>query len=442
MPRRCPLVPAVFLGAALLALTCAFTLLDTPSARAITRPDVLARGQAWVDAPVAYSQKKRHAGYRTDCSGYVSACWKTGTSWSTSSFSAVTRRISAAQLKPGDALLKKGYHIRLFYGWTDDTHTQYVAYEAGSSKVAVCRIHSIAEDLAFGYVPVRYKKIGDGEQPANALQNGSFDVWPSSWGIAGGKPVWWQTSGAWWQPVVARRTDVVDSSRSSLALGNPSSSRKNTTELSQSAAVVPGIKYRLSAWAQSPSDPRGITLRLTYLNAAGQSITQTETTGDRAGVDGATWRPMAIESQAPTDAVRAVVAIRLAGGTTTDTAGVATDGTSVTLDDIELARPRVSVGIKADRTSARIGRTVNLAGPVAPSSSAGAPATLYVQKPGGGWKVASRTPVVASGDANSWRGAFRFKRGMLKGTYRFKAVVSGVPGYLDASTAVVSVRLR
>jgi hypothetical protein len=304
------------------------------------------------------------------------------------------------------------------------------------------RLHSIADDLAFGYVPVRYKKISDGAQPVNALQNGSFDVWAGSWGSSGGQPIWWQASGPWWQPLVTHRTDVAHSSRSSLTLGNPSNSRKSATELSQSAAVVPGVKYRLSAWAQSASDPRGVALRLTYLNAAGQSIAETETTGDRAGVDAATFRPMAIESQAPTDAARARVAIRLAGGTTTDTAGIGTDGTSVTIDDVELARPQATAGITADRTSSRVGRSANLSGPVALSNAAGAPVTLYVQKPGSGWKVASRTPVFASGDAGAWRGAYRFKRGMRKGTYRFKAVVSGVPGYLDATTQIVGVRLR
>ena len=90
------------------ATALALVALSPASAFAISRNSVLARAQTRVDSPVKYSQKRHYLGYRTDCSGYVSMCWKTETSWSTRSFNSVTRRISASQLKPGDALLKKG----------------------------------------------------------------------------------------------------------------------------------------------------------------------------------------------------------------------------------------------------------------------------------------------------------------------------------------------
>ena len=140
-----PRVSRAFRALALpLAAALALALFAGPaSALAISRDSVLSRAQGWVDKPVPYSQSKYHAGYRTDCSGYVSMCWSTGTSWSTSSFHAVTHKIAVSQLKPGDAMLKKGYHIRLFYGWADDAHTAYVAYEA-NTVVAVCRVHSLA----------------------------------------------------------------------------------------------------------------------------------------------------------------------------------------------------------------------------------------------------------------------------------------------------------
>jgi hypothetical protein len=38
----------------------------------ITRAQILARAQTWVDAKVPYSQSAYRDGYRTDCSGYVS----------------------------------------------------------------------------------------------------------------------------------------------------------------------------------------------------------------------------------------------------------------------------------------------------------------------------------------------------------------------------------
>ena len=121
---------------AVVALALALSALGATSALAITRNTVLYRAQRRVDMPVPYSQAKRYAGYRTDCSGYVSSCWATGTSWNTRTFFRVTHRISVSELRPGDAMLKKGYHIRLFYGWVDDAHTSYVAYESANGQVA------------------------------------------------------------------------------------------------------------------------------------------------------------------------------------------------------------------------------------------------------------------------------------------------------------------
>lgn len=318
-------------------LAVSLTLLGATNALAIGRDTVLARAQSWVDAPVKYSQSKYHLGYRTDCSGYVSMCWKTGTSWSTRSFHAVTKRIKTSQLLPGDALLKKGYHIRLFYGWTDATHTQYVAYEAGTT-VAVCRIHSIADDLHAGYVPTRYKRITNSPKPANLLQNGSFNVWARSWGAQPEQPVWWQVSGPWWQMLVAHRKDAYRSARNSLQLINPSEDPSDCTELTQSVPVVAGATYRLSAWAETAFDPSGLELDLAYLDAAGQPLAQASTTGDRSSITGSAFREMSAASTAPTAAVTAVVTVRLAGGDSSETTGSVVPGTSATLDDLSLTR--------------------------------------------------------------------------------------------------------
>jgi len=186
----------IALAALLAVLAVAITLVGATSASAISRDQVLARGQVRVDAPVPYSQSRYYAGYRTDCSGYVSMAWSTKTSWSTRSFHLVTHRITTSQLKPGDALLKKGTHIRMFYGWVDAAHTQYVAYETANGSYAGTRIHAIAEDLAYGYVPTRYNRITDSPKPLNALQNGSFDVWSRSW-TGAEHPVWWQSNESW-----------------------------------------------------------------------------------------------------------------------------------------------------------------------------------------------------------------------------------------------------
>jgi len=319
------------------ALVIACSLLAPASALAISRDAVLARAQSWVDSPVKYSQKKHHLGYRTDCSGYVSMCWKTGTSWSTSSFHAVTYKIKTSQLKPGDAMLKKGYHIRLFYGWVDDAHTQYVAYEA-NTMVAVCRVHSIAEDLHAKYVPTRFKKITGNVTATNLLKNSNFNTWARSWGSQPELPVWWQTDGPRWQTLVAHRKDVFRSTHNSLQLINPSSDPSDYTELSQTAPVTAGATYRLTAWAKSASSPRGLELWLTYLDASGRSIAEKNTTGDAAGIGSSAFGSMSLASTCPTGAVSAVCSVRLAGSEGTSTAGGYVAGSSAFLDDITLLK--------------------------------------------------------------------------------------------------------
>ena len=319
------------------ALVIACSLLAPASALAISRDAVLARAQSWVDSPVKYSQSKRHLGYRTDCSGYVSMCWKTGTSWSTSSFHAVTYKIKTSQLKPGDAMLKKGYHIRLFYGWVDDTHTQYVAYEA-NTLVAVCRVHSIAEDLHAKYVPTRFKKITGNVTTTNLLKNSNFNTWAQSWGSQPQLPVWWQTDGPRWQTLVAHRKDVFRSTHNSLQLINPSSGPSEYTELSQSTPVTVGATYRLTAWAKSPSNPHGLELWLTYLDSSGQSIAEKNTTGDLAGIGSSAFGSMSLASTCPTGAVSAVCSVRLAGSEGTSTASGFVAGSSALLDDITLLK--------------------------------------------------------------------------------------------------------
>jgi hypothetical protein len=101
----------------LLTLTFALCVLVPASALAIPRTTVLARAHTCVKKPVKYSQSKYHLGYRTDCSGYVSMCWDTKRSWSTATFYRVTHRITRGELRPGDAMLKPGYHVRLFHHW-------------------------------------------------------------------------------------------------------------------------------------------------------------------------------------------------------------------------------------------------------------------------------------------------------------------------------------
>ncbi len=422
------------------ALVVAFLVLGASSAFAISRNTVLARAQKRVDSPVKYSQSKYYAGYRTDCSGYVSMCWSTGTSWNTRTFHKVTHRIPVTSLKPGDALLKKGYHIRLFYGWVDATRTQYIAYESASGKIAGTRIRSLADDLKAGYVPVRYDRITDSPAPRNILRNPTFNVWARQWSTASEQPAWWLVTGEWWQTLAVHRMDVYRTARNSLELRNPSDDPERYTEMSQTVPVTPGASYRLKAWAKSASDPAGLDLGVTYLDAAGASVAETRTTAAAWGVNDTSFTSMAVQMPAPANAVAARVSIRLASAVDTSTGSAI--GASAIVDDISLYRPQVSVGIKASRATATKGKSVTLSGSVTPASAVGVPTSVYVKKPGGSWTRLSTAKVSAAGTSGAWKAKYTFKRGMRPGTYRFRTTVPAVPGYLGATSSTVSVKLK
>jgi len=430
--------PAAFL----IPLALAFVLLGASQAFAISRTTILERAQRRIDRPVPYSQSKYYAGYRTDCSGYVSMCWATGSSYNTRTFYKVTHRIAVGDLRPGDALLKKGYHIRLFYGWLDDAHTQYISYESAYGKIAGCRIHSIAEDLGYGYVPVRYDRITYGPTSGNVLKNASFDTWARAWSSAAEKPAWWQTNADPWGPSIAvHRKSVYRSPLNSLQLKNPSADPGSFSELSQTAAVVPGAKYRLTGWATTANDPAGLELGLTYLDPNGNPIAQSLATGDACGANPTTFKMMSVVLTAPPEAVAARVTVRLAGGSI-DTSSGPVAGASAILDDLSLARPQVSVSAKTSRTTARTGTTVTLSGVVTPKSAVGRPAVVYIKKPGASWTRLATVTVEPSGSAGAWKRKVTFKRSMPRGKYRFRTTVPAIPEYLGATSASVSVRLR
>ena len=419
--------------ALLLVAVLGFTLLGAANALAITRDAVLARAQTWIDHPVPYSQSKYFGGYRTDCSGYVSMCWQTGTSWSTRTFYQVSHRTTAAFLKPGDAMLKAGTHIRLFYGWANAAHTQYVAYEQTGPNTK-SSVRSLADDLAYGYLPYRYNAIEDSPPSRNALLNGSFNVWSR------GDPVWWSVGGPGAQPDVVQRADVYKAGKFSLELDNRVADPRRFAEMEQTAAVSPNTTYTLSVWARTAGDPHSLEMHLSYLSASGSSLVDTWTTGEVWAVGGSRFARMSLLSSAPTGAVTALVAVRLAGGT--DASG--TVGNSAVLDEISLARPQTTITIQADATTTRVGRTQVLSGSVTPTSAIGTNMVVYVEKPGTSrWSYSSNRTIYTSGSGAAWQYKYYFKPGMAKGVYNYKAVVGDLPGYLGStSPTIVSIRLQ
>ncbi|CAL9455245.1 hypothetical protein SUDANB96_02541 [Streptomyces sp. enrichment culture] len=103
-----------------------------------TRAEIINRARTWVAAKVPYSMTAYWSdGYRQDCSGFVSMAWNLpGNEW-TGSLDRYADRIPKEDLQPGDILLfhnpaspQRGSHVTIFGGWTDYTHSYYIAYEA------------------------------------------------------------------------------------------------------------------------------------------------------------------------------------------------------------------------------------------------------------------------------------------------------------------------
>jgi hypothetical protein len=313
---------------------CAALALAGPvPALAISRDTVLARGQRWVNDPVPYSQSDYHDGYRTDCSGYVSMAWQTGTSWTTATMHDIAFSIPADQLKPGDVLLKASTatstgHVRLFYGWANDEHTVYIAYEetryTGFDDGTKSSVKLLSTDIADGYKPYRYNKIIDSPPPWNTVRNPAFDVWSSS------VPIWWvygtNASGTSWQ----KRTDKVGSSAFALGLTNLNSNPSSTIVTQHTSAVEPGKTYTLSALVGTTANPAAVSMALLVYDSANNLLIAPPptTTGDAWGIGAAALKPMSLVVPMPAGASRAVISLGLVGS------GAA--GGTMVIDDVKL----------------------------------------------------------------------------------------------------------
>lgn len=317
-------------GAGVLALLVVTTtlgsLLAPADALAITRNAVLARAQTWVNNPVPYSQAKYFGGYRTDCSGYVSMVWQTGTSWSTSTMHSVSHKITSAQLQPGDVMLKAGTHVKMFYGWADDAHTTYVAYEQTGPNTK-SSVKNLAYDVSQGYIPFRYNNITDSPPVWNAALNSAFNVW------AAAEPVWWQHylsgAGTTWKV----RTDKVGSSKFGLGLTNPNSTPSTYAEAQNNTAPVqPGVTYTLSALAGTTTNPSAVQMRLKVFNASNATVADVSTTGNVWGIGAGALKPMSLSVVMPAGAVKAVTYLHLSGSTNAS----GTSGGTAAFDDVTL----------------------------------------------------------------------------------------------------------
>jgi hypothetical protein len=175
----------------------------------ITRSEVLARAQAWVDAGYTYDTNASAPGpgdgraYRKDCSGLVAMAWHLSTSYDTTDFKAKAQSndgmhvIGLNDLQPGDAVVRDpdGHggegHMELFAYWKNQSDHSQGAYVYSFNKTGET-VRNPYQDSNFSnrgfdswselttYVPIRYDNIADDsvsgvEDPLVSQQGGDFN---------------------------------------------------------------------------------------------------------------------------------------------------------------------------------------------------------------------------------------------------------------------------
>ncbi|MFF2625150.1 hypothetical protein ACFVUN_05160, partial [Kitasatospora griseola] len=139
---------------------------------AISRDEVIARAQSWVDQGVPYSQTSHwtdsNGTYRQDCSGFISMAWHlstAGTNYGETTYTLpnfATQLGSYDDLKPGDMLDNIDTHVVLFKGWADSGHTvATVMEEAHTGTNARISSRTRSELTSGNFKPYRYNNIVD-----------------------------------------------------------------------------------------------------------------------------------------------------------------------------------------------------------------------------------------------------------------------------------------
>ncbi|MFF0748989.1 peptidoglycan-binding protein [Streptomyces sp. NPDC004267] len=144
--------------------------ISVDSLRKTTRAEIINRAKAWVAAEVPYSMERYWSdGYRQDCSGYISMAWNLRSNEWTGSLDRFADRIDRADLQPGDILLfhnpdnpTRGSHVTIFGGWTDYTHTSYIAYEQTKPHTRKQATPLAYWENSDRYVAYRYKGVAAG----------------------------------------------------------------------------------------------------------------------------------------------------------------------------------------------------------------------------------------------------------------------------------------
>ncbi|MFJ8883701.1 peptidoglycan-binding protein [Streptomyces sp. NPDC102402] len=151
--------------------------------RTTTRTEIINRAKKWVTAKVPYDMAAYWSdGYRQDCSGFVSMAWDLGSNEWTGSLATFGTKIARADLEPGDILLfhnladpAVGSHVTVFGGWSDHTHSQYLAYEQTRPNARKATTPMAYWSNSSKYVAYRYKGV-----VAGAGGSGSATAFPGA----------------------------------------------------------------------------------------------------------------------------------------------------------------------------------------------------------------------------------------------------------------------
>ncbi|MFG3227341.1 hypothetical protein ACGF07_21480 [Kitasatospora sp. NPDC048194] len=133
----------------------------------ISRSEIIARAQSWIDEQVPYSQASyktdSNGTYRQDCSGLVSMAWHIDVSGTNYGFTTGTLPRYATQLgslddlRPGDAIDNISQHVVLFTGWADAGHTRAnIIEESRPGTLAHATTYARSYLVSGGYYPYRY----------------------------------------------------------------------------------------------------------------------------------------------------------------------------------------------------------------------------------------------------------------------------------------------
>jgi hypothetical protein len=157
----------------------------------ISRDEVLARAQNWVNWGVMYSQDQSSPyqdgdghSYRRDCSGYVSMAWhlakkSDGWDFNTGDFGATGSKTvlgSYNDLEAGDALDGVSYgHIVLFDRWVDSAKSEMWIYQESDYGIPAEHVQrGVSWYHDNGFEPIRYIHIdGAGDPPPPGGGGGS-----------------------------------------------------------------------------------------------------------------------------------------------------------------------------------------------------------------------------------------------------------------------------